>query len=258
MLRKAIGIIPAAGHGTRLHPFRYPKELFPIGYVNGEGSSDLKLKVACQYVLDCLIKAGIYQAHVIVSDHKFEVLRFLADGEEYGLSLSYLYQREIKGLPFAIDCAYNWTKDSLSALVLPDTILEPYDCVYKSLLFLEESQADVVLGVFPTEHPERLCPVHFDKKGNVYKLYDKDASQSIMNTWGIAVWTPNFAEFLHQHVKKSSPLIGKELVLAEVFNEAIVSGLKVNAIEIPKGKFWDIGTSSSLIKVRQAFEKHLS
>ena len=27
-----VGLIPAAGRATRLAPFRYPKELLPIGY----------------------------------------------------------------------------------------------------------------------------------------------------------------------------------------------------------------------------------
>ncbi len=256
-MNKTVGIIPAAGRATRLRPFRYPKELFPIGYVwEKDKDRNIELKVVCQYVMECLVAADIAQAYIVMSDHKFEVVRFLADGADYGLNLAYLYQRELLGLPFAIDCAYQWMKDAISVLVLPDTILEPYDCVRQTLNFLYETSADLVLGVFPTDHPEDLCPVQFDTKGKVQKLYDKATSRGLMNTWGLAVWQPRFADFLHEQVRATKLAAEKESILADIFSQAITQGLKVYAFPIPQGKFWDIGKSSSLIKARQEFEKY--
>ena len=259
-MRKAVGIVPAAGHGSRLRPFRYPKELFPIGYVRGEGGADVQLKVVCQYVLDCLVDASIDQAYVVVSDHKLEVIRFLSDGQEYDINLAYLFQKEIKGLPFAIDCAYRWVRDDVSVLVLPDTILEPRDCVRQALDFLYETEADVVLGVFPTSHPEDLCAVQFDSQGRVHRLYDKERSHGFMNTWGMAAWSPMFTEFLHrslqEHAGRPSVPGEGELALADIFSKALESGLKVLAYEVARGKFWDIGKNSSLIKARREFESH--
>lgn len=146
---EAVGIIPAAGKGTRFLPFRYPKELFPIGYKNLD-NGDIQLKVVCQYSLECLSDAAIENAYVIISDYKFEVVRFLSDGRDYGINLAYLHQREVNGLPFAIDCAYRWVRDKISVLVLPDTIVKPRNSVQQILNFLTRSRADIVLGIFPT------------------------------------------------------------------------------------------------------------
>jgi glucose-1-phosphate thymidylyltransferase len=256
-MRKAVGIIPAAGQGTRLRPFRYPKELFPIGYVhNGNGDGDVQLKVVCQYVMDCLVEASVSQAYVVVSDHKFEILRFLSDGQEYGINLAYLYQREVNGLPFAIDCAYDWIKDQVSVLVLPDTILEPIDSARQALEFFYEKRADVVLGVFPTNHPEDLCAVEYDSAMRVLKLRDKERGHPIMNTWGMAVLSPKFSEFLHGYLQRAGASRDREMPLAECFSKALEAGLNVLALQIAGGRFWDIGKNSSLIKARREFERY--
>ena len=255
-MRRAVGIIPAAGRGTRLRPFRYPKELFPIGYIHNSGKKDdFQLKVVCQYVIDCLIEASIHQAYVVMSDHKFEVVRFLSDGQEYGINLAYLYQREIDGLPFAVDCAYSWLTDEVSVLVLPDTILEPADSVCQALNYFYETESDLLLGVFPTAHPEDLCAVEFDSKGRVIKLFDKDSTHKIMNTWGMAVWSMRFTEFLHQYLTNVGAQNNREMSLSDIFSAALQAGMKVLAFPVAKGKFWDIGKNSSLVKARREFER---
>jgi glucose-1-phosphate thymidylyltransferase len=250
----AIGLIPAAGKGNRLHPFRYPKELFPIGYAAGSPDSDIRLKVVCEYALDGLAEAGVRRAYVIISDNKCEVLRFLSDGKEYGVELAYLHQREVVGLPTALDCATMWVRGQISALVLPDTIVEPRTAVRDLLLFREESEAEVVLGLFPTNHPEDLCPVEYDEGLRVIALHDKVRGCSIPNTWGLAVWTPAFMSLLHEVLRTGLPA-GRELSLSEVFAHAMASGLRVMALPISGGRFWDIGKNSSLINARCEFER---
>jgi len=258
MLVKPVGIIPAAGRGTRLLPFRYPKELFPIAYDDPSSQNgDVQLRIVCQDALDSLSVAGIAEAYVIISDQKFEVMRFLSNGQEFGVHLAYLHQREINGLPFAIDCAYNWVKERNCVLLLPDTLLEPRDAVRRAIVFLEEKEADVVLGVFPTDHPEDLCPVDFDTSGRVRSLHDKDASKGIMNTWGFVVWNPTFTAHLHGFVNDVVNPPGRELTLADVITTALETRLSVFAFPIDGGKFMDIGKSSSLIEARQILEERI-
>ncbi len=165
---ETIGLIPAAGFGTRMKPFRYPKELFPIAYRDPSTEDKaICVRVVCQDAFDCLAAASISKAFVIISDHKSEVMRFLSDGRECGVDLAYLHQREVCGLPNALSCAYPWIRSSRVALLLPDTLIEPQDSIAQLLSFLETSGSDIVLGVFPTPHPEDLCPVEFDEQGRV-------------------------------------------------------------------------------------------
>jgi glucose-1-phosphate thymidylyltransferase len=254
----AVGIIPAAGNGSRLRPFRYPKELLPLGYEPSTlpGGDGLRIKVVCEYALDSLVEAGVEQAYVVVSDHKCEILRFLSDGREYDIRLAYLHQNEVTGLPFAIDCAYGWIGDRTAVLVLPDAIVEPRDAVRQLLKVRQERGADVVLGVFPTDRPQDLCPVRYDDQQRVLALYDKDrfGAGGLRNTWGMAVWGPSFGEFLHRFLAQAKPLAGRELTLAEVLSAAIDAGMDIRALPLRGGRFWDIGKSSSLIQARMELE----
>ena len=250
-----IGLIPAAGRATRLLPFRYPKELFPIAYHEPDGSAGgVDVRVVCQDALDCLAAGAVSKAFVVISDHKFEVMRFLSDGREYGMELAYLHQRDICGLPQAIDCAYPWIGDNNTALVLPDTMIEPRETVAILLDALRRSESDVVLGVFPTAHPGDLCPVEFDESGRVLGLYDKDATRGISNTWGVAVWTSGFTEYLHRYLNTGPSRRGTELALAEVFMAASREGLVVTALPVPNGRFVDIGRRSALLEGRKLIE----
>lgn len=255
---EAVGLIPAAGHGSRLRPFRYPKELLPLGYASSAlpGGDGLRIKVVCEYALDNLAEAGIEQAYVVISDHKCEILRFLSDGREHGIRLAYLHQSEVIGLPFAIDCAHGWIGDRTAVLVLPDAIVEPRDAVRQLLRFKEQRGADVVLGVFPTDHPHDLCPVRYDDRQRVIALHDKDrfGAGGLRNTWGMAVWGPRFGEHLHRFLAGDTVPAGRELTLAEVLTAAIESGLDVLALPVTAGKFWDIGKSSSLMQARLEIE----
>ncbi len=215
----------------------------------------MKLRIVCQDALDCLAEAGVEQAFVVISDQKFEVMRFLSNGEEYGVRLAYLHQRDINGLPYAVDCANQWVQDRNCVLLLPDTLLEPRDAVRQALDFLDEHEADVVLGIFPTERPADLCPVEFDSQGRVSGLYDKDASHGIMNTWGFVVWGPNYTAHLHQFLLATPRPEGRELTFAEVILSALHNGLHVRALSIKGGKFVDIGKNSSLVEARLTLER---
>ena len=253
-----VGLIPAAGHGTRLQPFRYPKELLPLGYAAPlrPGGGEPRIKAVCEYALDNLVVGGIEQAYVVLSDSKCEIFRFLSDGSDYGIRLAYLHQREVIGVPFAVDCAYEWIGDRTTLLVLPDAIVEPRDAAKQLLEFRRQRGAEVVLGIFPTETPEELCPVRYDERQRVLALYDKDRSGAggLGNTWGMAAWGPVFAEFLHRFIADASHPASGELVLAEVLAAAIADGIEVLALPVAGGRYWDIGKSSSLIQARLEFE----
>lgn len=181
---RPIGIIPAAGLGARLSPFRLAKELLPIGFttVGGDCHEAPRVRLVCEYALDCLVAASVRQALVIIGDHKFEVTKCLSDGRSFSMDLAYLHQRTIAGLPLAIDCAFPWTVDRVSVLVLPDTILQPRNCLAQLLTFQALWSADLALGIFPTSHPSDLCPVDLDTDGRVLALYDKQIGTVPGNT----------------------------------------------------------------------------
>jgi glucose-1-phosphate thymidylyltransferase len=106
--------------------------------------------------------------------------------------------------------------------------------------------ADLALGVFPVDEPERLAPVEMADDGTVLQIHDKPGHRRWPNSWGIAAWSRTFTDFCStwdEAREKSSP---KEGVLSDAFEAARVAGLKVRAQRFDDGKMMDIGTPQGL------------
>jgi glucose-1-phosphate thymidylyltransferase len=260
------GIVPAAGAGTRLSPYRAPKELIQVGYRSAAGQ--LLPKAAIEHVLTAMAAGGADRAFVIISPAKLELLRYLGSGEHLGLDLAYLCQETPLGMPHAIDLATPFLAGQTVSLGMPDTIVAPDDCFAQLFDFHEGTRADLSLGVFPTAEPRSLAPVVIEPGSHrVLAIMDKPADPPAANTWGIAVWSPVFTELLHDYVaagvgRGSSPLAstaalrppGGELLLSEVFADAITAGLRVHALAFDAGGFHDIGQPANVVRVRAWLE----
>lgn len=242
-----VGLLPAAGRGTRLAPLRYPKELLPIVYesVLADGA-EARPRAVAEYALDAIAAAGARRALVIVAPWKLDVVNYLGDGSHFRLDIGYLYQEEARGLPYALDLAHPWTRGQHTVFAMPDTILAPGDALAELRGCYEEAGADLALAVFPTAEAHRLGPVLVDGD-RVLQVFDKPAMPLAMNTWGAAIWGPAFSDLLHEEIAGTFPDDG-EPVLGHYFNLAIEAGLTVVAREFPHGSFEDAGTRIGILR----------
>ncbi len=185
----ALGVVPAAGTGSRLWPYRAPKELVQVGYraVPGDPSDRLLPMAAVEHVLHALRGGGVTDAAVVLSPDKFEVFRYLGSGHHLGMDLAYLCQEAPLGMPHAIDLAGPFLAGRTVCMGMPDTVVEPDDCFAHLLDFHARERADLSLGVFPTDDPRALAPVLLDPAGRVLAIVDKPEVPPAANTWGIAV-----------------------------------------------------------------------
>jgi len=237
-----VGVIPAAGLGSRLGPLGYPKELLPVAFDCDADGSGMKPKPAMSYSLEMMARAGVKNAVVVVSESKFEILRVFAGGLPLSLSLSYVVRRQPRGLTDAVDAASPWFMGRNVCLALPDTIIQPVCALQETCAAMCETGADVVLGVLPTEIPEQLGPVRIAEGGAVVEVLDKPKDCSIRNTWAIAAWGPRFTKLLSEMNHRAEDKAAGP-VLGEVFQAAVESGLDVRARYFPAGRFFDLGTS---------------
>jgi glucose-1-phosphate thymidylyltransferase len=252
-----VGILPAAGKGLRLKPYNGPKELLSVGYHSVQIGMEIKTMpmVVSQYMMNSLSRAGINRLYFVLSPSKWEIAKFFASGAAFGVNCSYLCQETPNGMPGALDVAYSWVKDQLVCMGMPDTIVMPADCFTHLLEAHTRKRADVTLGIFPTDMPQLLAPVHIDpRSGRVLEIFDKPHNPSYFNTWGIAIWTPSFTELLHAYVQDSSKEIKQEMVLSDVFSEAVKQNLSVYGEVFSSGQFFDIGTPEGLQRTRLLLE----
>jgi glucose-1-phosphate thymidylyltransferase len=246
-MRPVIGILPAAGLGSRLHPFAYPKELLPIGYRWSAEHQEVAPSLVIEHSLDAMAIAGITRCLLIVSPNKSEVVRVLGAGSARGPRLAYVVQPEPAGLAGAVLQALPFVSDldCNACLALPDTLFRPIGALEQVTRELEATGADLVLGVFPTTTPEQLGPVGIRTDGTVEFVLEKPAVSPCRNTWGVAAWTPRFFQLLDEESKRSSD----DHLLQRVFDRACrTSGLSVRAVEFPSGSYLDLGTRRGIVQ----------
>jgi glucose-1-phosphate thymidylyltransferase len=262
-----IGLIPAAGLGTRLGPLPMSKELFPVCFRMVPGQSGCRPRVVCHYLLEKMHRAGVAQAFVILRPGKWDIPNFLGDGADLGLSLAYLTVHVPFGVPFSLNQAYPFLRGASVVLGFPDILFEPIEAYQVLLERLHGGTADIVLGLFPTDQPGQVGVVDYEPNGVVRGIYEKSNLTHLPYMWAIAAWRPSFSDFLHGFVSdRQRALIGsqvpqqvtplppyREIPIGDVIQAALEAGLRVEAQPFPDGYYLDIGTPQNLDQAIQRY-----
>ncbi len=243
---KIVGLIPAAGQAKRLPQLPCSKEIFPIGaefeLVNGE--RQYRPKPIASYLIEDMILAGASQITLIISREKTDILRYFGGGDRLKMPIAYLLQEKQSGMPDAINIARPWIEDAIVLFGMPDTIFRPVNAFKQLLDRHKAEEADLTLGLFPTRKPEKFGMVAFDHSNKMLFTVDKPQTSDLEFMWGIACWQPSFTQFM-AHYLEGAPR-SKEIVLSEIFQSGLESGLKVMVVPFLNGKYIDIGTPEDL------------
>jgi glucose-1-phosphate thymidylyltransferase len=247
--RKVVAVIPAAGSAARLSPLPCSKELYPIG-LHTEGDGVQRPKVVAQYLLEKLKRAGIAKVFISLRRGKADIMNYFGEGKSLGLDIAYLVTEVPYGAPYTIDRAHEFVKDDIVALGFPDILFDADEAFSALLHRLSQTQADVVLGLFPADRPDKCDMVAVDAAGVVEQIVIKQKDCVLTETWGIAVWAPRFSAYLHGYLKThlSGAATAKELFVGDVIRAAIADGLRVEAIRVSDSPFIDIGTPEDLAR----------
>ena len=237
-----IGLIPAAGKGMRLG-LPYPKELYPVIRNN-------RYKPVAQFVVENLVFGGVKHVVFVVNETKSQLMGYFGNGSRFGCHTSYVVQEPFDlhnqstspGLAHALDAAYHLTHNKTVFFGMADTIMQPND------LFLQVYQAagpeaDVVLALFPTSHPEKFGMVEW-QSDRVTRIVDKPHQTTLTEMWGCIIWRPPFTEFLHQAVVSC-----QQADFALIMNNAIASGLNVRGVLVNGGNYIDLGTYEEIMEM---------
>jgi glucose-1-phosphate thymidylyltransferase len=242
-----IGLIPAAGQARRLAPLSCSKEIFPLGTMERStgGKVEHLPKPVGLYLIERMETAGVRKAFIIISKEKWDIPRYFGDGARAGMSLSYLLQENLGGMPFALDMAYPWVHDSTILFGMPDTIFYPENAFVRLYQDHRLTGADLTLGLFPTDKPERFGMVAFDPDNRMAYTVDKPSSTDLRYMWGIGCWGKRFSEFMHESLSHRSGE-GKEVVLGDIFQAAKEAGLDIRVVPFETGRYIDIGNLDEL------------
>jgi glucose-1-phosphate thymidylyltransferase len=230
-----IGIIPAAGKGSRLS-FPFSKELLPL---LDRGS----FYPIIQSSIDAMRKVGIKKIIIIVNYQKSDLLKFLGNGSRFDLQIVYVVQEEPTSLPQALLEAVKITGDEEVLFLMPDTIILPNDfltvfCNKINPLF------PINIGCFKTSTPEKYAMIS-EENSIVDFIEEKNPNSILKWMWGFWYWNKEFSSFLRNYIFQS--IYDSEITLSEVA-DSFLREKKIYSVKLHDYRYRDLGTFDEIIE----------
>jgi glucose-1-phosphate thymidylyltransferase len=170
------GIVPAAGHGSRIQPLAFSKELLPVGS-RRDGERE-RPRAVSEYLVERLVLGGADKICFVISPGKSDILEYYGAGA-LSARIFYSVQPEAAGLCDAIFRALPLIPDDEQVLIgLPDTIWFPAD----ALAALPDGVFSFLL--FPVDRPELFDAVVLDDGDAVLEVQVKHPAPSSKWIWG--------------------------------------------------------------------------
>lgn len=127
--------------------------------------------------------------------------------------------------------------------------MQPKD-IFTRVLAAAESEDDVILALFPTEHPEKFGMVRMNGDQRVLEVVDKPQDTELTEMWGCIIWRPNFTEFLHQSVRLEGVSD-----FAKIMNKAIQTGFRFRGVHLIDGLYIDLGTYEEIMELDRRYRE---
>jgi glucose-1-phosphate thymidylyltransferase len=238
---EVVGVVPMAGHGTRLGRLPFSKELFPVGVDAAQ-----QPLVVSQHVLEQIRRAGAHRALIVLREGKWDIPAYYKHGvEQTGLHLAYVLARQPFGVPFSLDSARPFTAGALVAMGFPDILIHPPDAMTQVVHRHRTTGADVVLGLFPWTAPPSDDLVETDHAGRVVGYYGEQSPSRTAMTWALMTWGQRFADFMQTQAEAwltKTGGQGPEFRMGTVLASAVSAGLLVQSRSFPSGRMLDVGS----------------
>jgi len=231
-----VALLPAAGIGSRLPNRVTSKELLRFG----GGQEDSKPVIS--HVLSCMNLARINDMIVVLRDGKQDIVEYLTSSEWNHNNFLFEFTPGTAGVPETVALGLGRAQTRNVVFGFPDILFEPRDAFVKLMHRLENSKADVVLGLFPTGNTSKMDMVATDDSSRVTEIQIKPESTTLDLTWILAAWKPSFSAYVA--IDHSGAHLG------DVFQRAMTDGLRIDSVSFKDGRSLDIGTPDDLERAK--------
>ena len=231
------GLVLAGGTATRL---------FPLTLVTNKHLLPIYDRPMIYYPIETLAGMGIREVMVVVGGKSVgDVVELLADGDHFGLDLTYRYQRGALGIAHAIGLARSFVGSDAFCCILGDNILRgPALAPVASQFEAGPWGAGTLLHRVPD--PERFGVAELDADGRVVGFEEKPkVPKSHLIPIGVYFLRPDAFDVIDRLV----PSDRGELEITDVLNHYIPDG-RLFAPEW-EGEWADAGTVPSLLRAAE-------
>ena len=164
-LDNLVGVILAAGKGTRMAPFseRFPKPLLPICN-----------KPILEYQIEYMKKAGITDIIIVIGHLGYAIARYFGDGDALGVKIRYVEQEETLGIAHAVGRLEPYIASPF--LLFLGDIFFITDELSVMVDMMADREASAVLAVKDETNPDaikRNFAVLRDEEGLVKRVIEK-------------------------------------------------------------------------------------
>ncbi|MFH1978377.1 MAG: sugar phosphate nucleotidyltransferase [Candidatus Aenigmatarchaeota archaeon] len=254
-----VGLIPAAGSGSRMYPFAraVPKEMYPI-----------LGKAVIEHCIENLKEGGIKNIFAIVGHQKGALMDYIGDGSFYDVKVAYIYQLERKGLGHAILQGENWINNTFLVL-LGDSFIEPKIEIRDLVDLHKKNNCTATLLVFEVDSPEGYGVVKFKdiETGEIEKMIEKpneeEAKEYENNGKYYAILGAYlFEPKIFEYIKQTPPGAKNEIQITDAIALALKNNERVFG-RVLRGKYIDIGKWETVLKAEKEInekadiEKHI-
>jgi glucose-1-phosphate thymidylyltransferase len=171
-----LGIVPAAGRGSRIQPLGFSKELLPVGS-RVDGQVERPCAVS-EYLVRRMIAAGADKICFVIGPGKSDILEYYAAGYESAATV-FVVQPTPAGLCDAIFAAAPLVSPGEQVLVgLPDTVWYPEN----GFAALPDDVLSFLL--FPVDEPRHFDAVVTDDQSRVREIQVKQPDARSNWVWG--------------------------------------------------------------------------
>lgn len=239
------GIILAGGSGTRLAPLTniISKQLLPV----------YDKPMIC-YPLATLMNFGIREILIISTPQDTpNIEKFLGNGSDYGLKLSYAIQDEPKGIAEAFLIGEKFIADKNVCLILGDNIFYGSEIsgeyLHDKIEKLESGQTGAFVFAYHVSDPERYGVVELNEETEqAISIEEKPKNpKSNLAVTGLYFYNNEVVNI----TKSIKPSARGELEITDV-NNAYLQKNQLGVIKLKRGFAWlDAGTPDSLLESSQ-------
>jgi glucose-1-phosphate thymidylyltransferase len=226
------GVVLAGGSGTRLYPLTLVtnKHLLPVYD-----------RPMIFYPIAALADMGAREAMVVVGGRSVgDVLELLHDGSDFGLDLTYRYQRGALGIAHALGLARSFAGNDPIAVILGDNIVHGSLGTIAEAFLAGDAGGAAILKRVPD--PQRFGVAEFDADGRVVGFEEKPRQpKSDLIPIGVYLFRPSVFDILSE----LEPSARGEFEITDVLNTFIERGA-LATYEFD-GEWQDAGTIQSLL-----------